>query len=134
MLNVVFTEETAADQSDADQYIPLRGRRVTLSAEVTTGKKCPGTTLRHRCAETSDHIGYNWNILTIINAKAVRYEVEGDDGYVADFNYEGEARFSDFYESASFESHEYRPRYGYDSNKSNPHYSCSSIRSTEHDE
>ncbi|XP_037802388.1 pro-resilin-like [Penaeus monodon] len=50
--------------------------------------------------------------------QTVRYVVDGDDGYVADVNYEGEARFPDSYESASFESREYRPRYVYDSNES----------------
>ncbi|XP_069972522.1 cuticle protein 21-like [Penaeus vannamei] len=47
----------------------------------------------------------------------VSYVVDGDDGYVADVTYEGEARF-DSVESASFESREYRPRYSYDSNES----------------
>ncbi|XP_037801924.1 pro-resilin-like [Penaeus monodon] len=50
--------------------------------------------------------------------QTVRYVVDGDDGYVADVNYEGEARFPDSYESASFESQEYKPRYVYDSNES----------------
>ncbi|XP_063601168.1 uncharacterized protein LOC134777269 [Penaeus indicus] len=51
----------------------------------------------------------------------VKYFVDGDDGYVAEVNYEGEARFPDSYESASFESREYsppRPVYTYDSNES----------------
>ncbi|XP_042883282.1 pro-resilin-like [Penaeus japonicus] len=50
--------------------------------------------------------------------QTVRYVVDGDDGYVAEVNYDGEARFPDSYESASFESREYRPRYVYDSNES----------------
>ncbi|XP_063601384.1 cuticle protein 8-like [Penaeus indicus] len=45
----------------------------------------------------------------------VTFYVDGDDGYVADVTYEGEARF-DSVESA--ESREYRPRYAYDSNES----------------
>ena len=56
----------------------------------------------------------------------VKYFVDGDDGYVAEVNYEGEARFPDSYESASFESasfesREYRPprpAYFYGSNES----------------
>ncbi|XP_042885418.1 pro-resilin-like isoform X2 [Penaeus japonicus] len=50
--------------------------------------------------------------------QTVKYFVDGDSGYVAEVNYEGEARFPDSYESASFESREYRPRYFYDSNES----------------
>ncbi|XP_042858667.1 pro-resilin-like isoform X2 [Penaeus japonicus] len=46
--------------------------------------------------------------------QTVKYFVDGDSGYVAEVNYEGEASF----ESASFESREYRPRYVYDSNES----------------
>ncbi|XP_037801739.1 pro-resilin-like [Penaeus monodon] len=45
----------------------------------------------------------------------VAYFVDGDDGYVADVTYEGEAHF-DSVESA--ESREYRQRYAYDSNES----------------
>ena len=54
----------------------------------------------------------------------VTYYVDGDNGYVAEVNYEGEAQF-DSVESGSFsvesgssESQEYRPRYFYDSNES----------------
>ncbi|XP_037802381.1 pro-resilin-like [Penaeus monodon] len=50
--------------------------------------------------------------------QTVKYFVDGDSGYVAEVNYDGEARFPDSYESASFESREYRPRYFYDSNES----------------
>ena len=50
--------------------------------------------------------------------QTVKYFVDGDSGYVAEVNYDGEARFPDSFESASFESREYRPRYFYDSNES----------------
>ena len=51
--------------------------------------------------------------------QTVKYFVDGDSGYVAEVNYEGEAQF-DSVESDSFsvESQEYRPRYVYDSNES----------------
>ena len=56
--------------------------------------------------------------------QTVKYFVDGDSGYVAEVNYEGEAQF-DSVESGSFsvesgssESQEYRPRYFYDSNES----------------
>ncbi|XP_063601369.1 cuticle protein 8-like [Penaeus indicus] len=45
----------------------------------------------------------------------VTFYVDGDDGYVADVTYEGEARFDSV---ESVESREYRPRYSYDSNES----------------
>ena len=50
----------------------------------------------------------------------VTYYVDGDSGYVAEVSYEGEAQYDsvESYESASFESQEYRPRYSYDSNES----------------
>ncbi|XP_027218581.2 pro-resilin-like isoform X5 [Penaeus vannamei] len=51
----------------------------------------------------------------------VKYFVDGDDGYVAEVNYEGEARFPDSSESVFFESREYRPprpAYTYDSDES----------------
>ncbi|XP_045105984.1 cuticle protein 19-like [Portunus trituberculatus] len=58
--------------------------------------------------------------------QTVTYVVDGDDGYVADVKYDGEARFPDSYsresfESRSFESREYRPprpAYFYGSNES----------------
>ena len=53
----------------------------------------------------------------------VTYYVDGDNGYMAEVSYEGEAQYDsvESYESASAESREYRaprPRYSYDSNES----------------
>ncbi|XP_050728904.1 pro-resilin-like isoform X15 [Eriocheir sinensis] len=54
--------------------------------------------------------------------QTVTYHVDGDDGYIADVRYSGEARFPDSDESHSFESRESyrrpRPSYYFGSNES----------------
>ena len=73
----------------------------------------------HQEARDGDHTQGSYYVqLPDGRLQTVKYFVDGDSGYVAEVNYDGEARFPDSFESASFESREYRPRYFYDSNES----------------
>ncbi|XP_037801919.1 pro-resilin-like [Penaeus monodon] len=81
-----------------------------------------GNDFGHEEARDGEHTQGSYYVrLPDTRLQNVKYFVDGDDGYVAEVNYEGEARFPDSYESASFESREYsppRPVYTYDSNES----------------
>ncbi|XP_047479276.1 pro-resilin-like [Penaeus chinensis] len=69
----------------------------------------------HQEARDGDHTQGSYYVeLPDGRLQTVKYFVDGDSGYVAEVNYEGEVSL----ESASFESREYRPRYVYDSNES----------------
>ncbi|XP_027211772.2 pro-resilin-like [Penaeus vannamei] len=86
-----------------------------------------GNDFGHQEARDGEHTQGSYYVrLPDTRLQNVKYFVDGDDGYVAEVNYEGEARFPDSYESASFESvsfesREYKPPspvYTYDSNES----------------
>ncbi|XP_063601381.1 pro-resilin-like [Penaeus indicus] len=67
----------------------------------------------HQEARDGDHTQGSYYVqLPDGRLQTVKYFVDGDSGYVAEVNYEGEASF----ESGSSESREYR--YVYDSNES----------------
>ncbi|XP_063601164.1 pro-resilin-like [Penaeus indicus] len=72
----------------------------------------------HQEARDGDHTQGSYYVqLPDGRLQTVKYFVDGDSGYVAEVSYEGDVS----YESASFESREYRPprpRYFYDSNES----------------
>ncbi|XP_042883275.1 pro-resilin-like isoform X2 [Penaeus japonicus] len=81
-----------------------------------------GNDFGHEEARDGEHTQGSYYVrLPDTRLQSVKYFVDGDSGYVAEVNYEGEARFPDSYESASFESREYRPPrpvYTYGSNES----------------
>ncbi|XP_027216898.2 pro-resilin-like [Penaeus vannamei] len=69
----------------------------------------------HQEARDGDHTQGSYYVqLPDGRLQTVKYFVDGDSGYVAEVNYEGDVSL----ESASFESQENRPRYVYDSNES----------------
>ncbi|XP_042890968.1 pro-resilin-like isoform X3 [Penaeus japonicus] len=82
----------------------------------------------HQEARDGDHTQGSYYVqLPDGRLQTVKYFVDGDSGYVAEVNYEGEARYPDSFESfesqsvESAESREYRPprpQYVYDSNES----------------
>ncbi|XP_027211775.1 cuticle protein 7-like [Penaeus vannamei] len=86
-----------------------------------------GNDFGHEEARDGEHTQGSYYVrLPDTRLQTVKYFVDGDSGYVAEVNYDGEARFPDSYESASFESasfesREYRPprpSYFYGSNES----------------
>ncbi|XP_063601423.1 cuticle protein 7-like [Penaeus indicus] len=118
----------AADSFESFEYRPPQHRSSEESYESGEAKydfqwavkhDDSGNDFRHQEArDGEDTQGSYYVQLPDGRLQTVRYIVDGHDGYVADVNYEDEARFPDSFESASFESREYRPRYVYDSNES----------------
>ncbi|XP_063601438.1 pro-resilin-like [Penaeus indicus] len=59
-----------------------------------------GNDFGHQEARDGDHTQGSYYVqLPDGRLQTVRYVVDGDDGYVAEVNYEGEARYPDSYES-----------------------------------
>ncbi|XP_042885435.1 pro-resilin-like [Penaeus japonicus] len=116
----------AADSFESYEYRPPQ-RRYSSEESYESGEAKydfnwavkhddSGNDFGHQEARDGEDTQGSYYVHLPTQPSTVRYV--DDDGYVAEVNYDGEARFPDSYESASFESREYRPRYVYDSNES----------------
>ncbi|XP_063601433.1 pro-resilin-like [Penaeus indicus] len=112
----------AADSFESYEYRPPQRRSSEESYESGEAKydfnwavshDPSSNEFGHQEARDGDHTQGSYYVeLPDGRLQTVKYFVDGDSGYVAEVNYEGEASF----ESGSSESREYR--YVYDSNES----------------
>ncbi|XP_047479295.1 pro-resilin-like [Penaeus chinensis] len=112
----------AADSFESYEYRPPQRRSSEESYESGEAKydfnwavshDPSSNEFGHQEARDGDHTQGSYYVeLPDGRFQTVKYFVDGDSGYVAEVNYEGEASF----ESGSSESREYR--YVYDSNES----------------
>ncbi|XP_037802466.1 pro-resilin-like isoform X1 [Penaeus monodon] len=112
----------AADSFESYEYRPPQRRSSEESYESGEAKydfnwavshDPSSNEFGHQEARDGDHTQGSYYVqLPDGRLQTVKYFVDGDSGYVAEVNYEGEASF----ESGSDESREYR--YVYDSNES----------------